>query len=514
MYQYNWMPGDQIGSEVVSSMSDLYSHHYGIWGSRGLRPGEHIKVSGEMLRRRWLSQPSSRVVFARAFGMLVGYAIAVQFDTERGAITWVTQLVVHEEHRRSDVGKTMLFTLWQFTNHFAWGLVSANPFAVRALEKATRRRCSSATIAANSEVLLRRGTEVVSYVPSFDASKVNENESCVDTGFYLDHSELSQMLRAAEEKAPWVLGGLNEGWEWLAFTFREQQQIKLSDREIAEMLRASDTVTKQAFSRMNAEQAWMKNTESEVAFIIQNCSVAPGDSVLDFGCGSGRHAVALAKHGIATLGVDYVEEAILAATLRAQREEALAATFAVGDCRDVKLMDRFDAATCLYDVLGTYADDSDNLAILRNLAGHVKAGGHVLVSVMNMELTARIAHQRFSLRSNPDQLLALRPSNTMQLSGEVFKPEYCLIDEEAGLVYRKEQFSGGTGIPEELLVRDRRYRQSEIEDLCNKAGLSVLWSRFVRSGHWDEALSSDHDRAKEILVLCKVPDLQSEKLFV
>jgi len=96
------------------------------------------------------------------------------------------------------------------------------------------------------------------------------------------------------------------------------------------------------------------------------------------------------------------------------------ATFEVGDCRDIELGDRFDGAICLYDVIGTYATDADNLAILQNLARQVKLGGHILLSVMNMELTVRKARYRFSM--TPDKLLMLKASNTMQSSGNIFNP--------------------------------------------------------------------------------------------
>jgi len=59
-------------------------------------------------------------------------------DAKYGFISWVTQLVVHEDtgERRRQVAA---FAIWTFTDHFAWGLLTANPYAIRALEKATRR---------------------------------------------------------------------------------------------------------------------------------------------------------------------------------------------------------------------------------------------------------------------------------------------------------------------------------------------------------------------------------------
>ena len=63
---------------------------------------------------------------------MIGYAIAVQVKVQDyGVISWVTQLVIHESHRRLDVGKTLLFSIWGFSDHFAWGLVTANPYAIR-----------------------------------------------------------------------------------------------------------------------------------------------------------------------------------------------------------------------------------------------------------------------------------------------------------------------------------------------------------------------------------------------
>ncbi len=61
-------------------------------------------------------------------------------------------------------------------------------------------------------------------------------------------------------------------------------------------------------------------------------------------------------------------------------------------------------------------------------------------------------------------------------------------------------------LPVQLLVRDRRYRRRDIEAMCLRAGLDVLWARYVRAGHWDVELSPEDDNAKEILLLCEVRD--------
>jgi len=182
------------------------------------------------------------------------------------------------------------------------------------------------------------------------------------------------------------------------------------------------------------------------------------------------------------------------------------ADFIEADCRSVSLEKRFDVGLCLYDVIGSYADESRNVEILTNLVQHVKPSGYVLLSVMNMELTERLAKHWFSIEEEPDALLALKPSATMETSGNVFNPAYYMIDRNTRIVYRKEQFRTGQALPEELIVRDRRYDRLSIQQICQRAGLDVLWVRLVRSGHWEESLDPSSSSAKEILVLCKMPD--------
>ena len=115
------------------------------------------------------------------------------------------------------------------------------------------------------------------------------------------------------------------------------------------------------------------------------------------------------------------------------------------------------------------------------------------------------AHHIFYLRKEPNRLLQLLPSTIMAKTGNVFNPDCYMIDDMTGIVYRNEQFKHGSDLPAQLLVRDRRYRLSDIAGLCMLNGLRVLWSRYVRSGQWDVALAPEDDNAKEILLLCASP---------
>jgi 2-polyprenyl-3-methyl-5-hydroxy-6-metoxy-1,4-benzoquinol methylase/GNAT superfamily N-acetyltransferase len=506
-YLYEWIPGGLVGSGLLDELADLYSVHYGIWGAGSPKRFQRIRLSAGRIQDL-LAPADTRLAYASLDGRVVGYAIAVQPKVAGlGVISWVTQLVVHAAHRRRDVGKRLLFSIWGFSDHYGWGLVTANPYAVRALEKATRRRCDPGRIERNQRRLLGLGSAHMPYVKATTDCVVDGGNSRINTEFFIDHSELDLMLEdVVKPEVPWTLGRIPEGWEWLAFTFNDQPEIGLSEAEIDTMVRTSDAVAKHAYMRMrlNASHRWAQHTSAEVALIIRECQLTAGSTVLDIGCGSGRHVMALAKYGIFGTGVDYLPDAIEDRTAEARNEPL--AEFRVGDARDLELGKRFDAVLCLYDVIGSYADDSENARIVNTIRRHLGRGGRALMSVMNFDLTYKRARHLFTLNKEPNRLLQLPASSTMESSGNVFNPEYYMIDEMTEIVYRKEQFTRGTDLPAQLLVRDRRYRRRDIEAMCMLAGLNVLWSRYVRAGQWDVEVNAEDDNAKEILLLCQARD--------
>lgn len=507
-YTYRWIPSSDLflDENTLEEMARLYSDQYGIWGSHSNRPGQRVRLSAEKLRD-WLKSKDSKIAMAYLRTDLIGYAIAVQSKVpDYGVVSWVTQFVIHEDHRKIGVGKALLFSIWGFSDHFTWGLVTANPYAVRALEKATRRRCDATRIAKNHTKLLAIGAEHAPYVRKEMEHSVDKNESRINTEFYVDHSHLPEMVNnvVAADK-PWKLGDLPEGWEWLAFTFNDQPQMDLTASEINAMLQVSDAVVRQAYSRMlldSSSHQWAQYAEAEAMFISKVCELDPGSSILDFGCGTGRHAIALAEMGFNVTGMDYVDTFVDRATNEARRRGVNAA-FVVGDCRTADMNMQYDLAIAVYDVIGTYVDNSQNAEIVANIARHLKKGGKALISVMNYDLTARLAKRTFEFDADPNTLLDLPASQIMERTGNVFDPDYYLVDTRKQVVYRREQFSAGGLLPEELIVRDRRFRKDEIEGMCEQAGLRVIWSRFVRAGHWDTPVDHRHDHAKEILVLCE-----------
>lgn len=507
--KYMQLPGKFLLSandDFVNQCIDLYSNHYGIWGEKGPRPGEHVKLSRNRFSE-WLSSDCSSIYYATLDDVLIGYAIAIRAKTKHiGTVTWVTQLVVHSQYRNQGIAKNLLFSIWGFSTDDVWGILSSNPYAIRALEKATRRRATPVRIKRNIKKLMSIGKEFVPYIDENTEVEIGENNSQINTNFFVSHAQTKKMLEDVTKANPWILGELKEGWEWFAFTFKDQEQFSLSKDEIQKMIECSDSVAKTAYQNMildPAEQRWMSHTQSGIDYICEQCGITNKSYVLDIGCGIGRHSIELGRRGINCLGIDYLDTNIKKANETKDNYDLKNVQFMVNDCRDFCADQKADVVLCLYDVIGTFVHVDDNLSVIKTLYNNVKPNGYVVISVMNYESTLSHAKYTFDINKNPDELLKLPASDTMQRSGNIFNPEYYLVDTSSSVIYRKEQFAPEHQLPKELIVRDKRYTMDEIVALLNDAGFKIIQQKYVNASDWRADYKATDAQAKEILLICK-----------
>ncbi len=102
--------------------------------------------------------------------------------------------------------------------------------------------------------------------------------------------------------------------------------------------------------------------------------------VLDVGCGPGRHAIALAKRGIAVHGIDISQTFI---DLAAAAAPALA-TFERLDARDLAYVAEFDAAICLCQgAFGLMTASGDDLRVFAGIAESIRPGGRLALSAFS-----------------------------------------------------------------------------------------------------------------------------------
>ncbi len=152
-------------------------------------------------------------------------------------------------------------------------------------------------------------------------------------------------------------------------------------------------------------------TEQEVDFLVETLGLRAGQTVLDVGCGPGRHALALARRGLRVTGVDASEEFVALASAAAAAD-GLSAQFTVLDVRDLVGDGDYDAAICLcqggFGLLG----GRDDVDVFARIAGAVRPGGGIAVSAFSVLFAARfleagetldaatgVLHERATLRN-------------------------------------------------------------------------------------------------------------------
>jgi len=123
-----------------------------------------------------------------------------------------------------------------------------------------------------------------------------------------------------------------------------------------------------------------------VDLIVEVLELEPGDRVLDLACGSGEHAVRLAKRGLEVVGVDIAPSLVAHCRERAASaavaKGVTTARFEQGDMRELDYEGEFDAVLLLSGSFGFY-DDATNESVLARIARAGQAGGHVLIDVFD-----------------------------------------------------------------------------------------------------------------------------------
>jgi len=104
----------------------------------------------------------------------------------------------------------------------------------------------------------------------------------------------------------------------------------------------------------------------------------PGaQSLLDLGCGTGKHAFLLGERGLDVAGVDRSEEMLAVAKARLAEGNASAArlSFHQGDIRTIRLARSFDVVVSLFHVMSYQTGNDDLLAAFATAREHLNPGG-------------------------------------------------------------------------------------------------------------------------------------------
>lgn len=114
---------------------------------------------------------------------------------------------------------------------------------------------------------------------------------------------------------------------------------------------------------------------------------APRSTILDVGCGRGRHARSLARRGYRVTGVDLSPRAVRTARQRAAAE-GLDVRFERADMREPVCRACFDGVVNLFTAFGYFEADADHLRTIRAVATALRPGGWLFQDFLNAPYVA------------------------------------------------------------------------------------------------------------------------------
>lgn len=245
---------------------------------------------------------------------------------------------------------------------------------------------------------------------------------------------------AARAERPWALGNIDEGQGVVRVHLRGARAKRCRRGSTRAPIRSGDRLWIDAYERMALDDAhsWHRHAEAEALFITKQLGLAASTSIMDIGCGDGRHAAAFSALGLSTNGVDIAPRLVARAK---ENYPNLQDQFAVADGRAELPDNDYDAATLLYDAIGSSANVADDRALLQRAKAVLRIGGWLVASVMNAEpilATLPAEHRATTQAELVTMLEGLTPSSNMETTGDVFDPKYLLLYRDT--FYRKEQF--------------------------------------------------------------------------
>ena len=241
------------------------------------------------------------------------------------------------------------------------------------------------------------------------------------------------------------------------------------------------------YGRKYEGECYIHGTLGECDFIERELGSDSSKTILDIGCGTGRHTVELTRRGWRVTGID-LSDSMLAVAKEKAAKAGLSIDFRRGDARDLPFNNEFDAAIMLceggFPLMET---DEMNYQILQNAARALKPGGTFIFTTLNGLfplfhsvkdfLDSAAAENDETIKSHSFDLMTFRDHNTAT----------CTDDD---------------GNPIELTCNERYYVPSEITWLLKTLGFVQIDIFGAKLGAFsrDDKLKTDDF---EMLVIAK-----------
>ncbi len=228
------------------------------------------------------------------------------------------------------------------------------------------------------------------------------------------------------------------------------------------------------------QEEFTKGTRGECDFIEQEAGYDRSVSILDVGCGTGRHAIELAKRGYNVSGIDLSENQLKKAREKADKA-GVRIDFQVRDARNLPFKQEFDMAIMLceggFPLMET---DEMNFEILKSVTRSLKSSGKFIFTTLNGLFPLFHSIENFHTRDKGD-------------GAEYSKNSFDLM------TFRDHNittFVDDNGKKHELVCNERYYVPSEITWLLKSLGYRDIEIFAARLGDFsrDYSLStSDYE---------------------
>jgi 2-polyprenyl-3-methyl-5-hydroxy-6-metoxy-1,4-benzoquinol methylase len=180
----------------------------------------------------------------------------------------------------------------------------------------------------------------------------------------------------------------------------------------------------QNYAKKYENEIFTKGTIGECDFIELEINKNKVFSILDIGCGTGRHAIELTKRGYNITGIDLSESQINYAKNKAKQEN-LQINFQIQDARNLTFNKNFDLIIMLceggFPLMET---DEMNYEILKNAKKSLKKSGKFIFTTLNGLFPLYHSVEKFcaaesidgaTYRSNTFDLMTFRDHNITEI---------------------------------------------------------------------------------------------------
>jgi len=142
-YLYFLVEGSQVTDNQLKECAQLFSQHYGVWSiGSGRQHKSRVTMGTATLRKQCFDNPSRCVLVKCMLEQnLIGHLFATTWNYDEDIILWITQLVVHTDHRKRGIATSMARMLKDHPDcakATIVGIASSHPAACNTLQP--RRR--------------------------------------------------------------------------------------------------------------------------------------------------------------------------------------------------------------------------------------------------------------------------------------------------------------------------------------------------------------------------------------